>query len=75
MPHLRRSDRGAIKAERAALAARQPHGRLVTAEEMVGAVAYLASPSSGSTTGVCLAVDGGMNDLRLKSPVLIRVSS
>lgn len=56
------------EAERAALEARQPHGRLVTAEEVAGAVAYLASPSAGSTTGVCLAVDGGMNDLRVRSP-------
>ena len=32
-------------AERAALEARQPHGRLVTAEEVAGAVAYLASPA------------------------------
>ena len=46
--------------------ARQPHGRLVTAEEVAGAVAYLASPRSGSTTGVVLAVDGGMHDLRLR---------
>jgi 2-keto-3-deoxy-L-fuconate dehydrogenase len=53
-------------AERAALEARQPHGRLVTADEVAGAVAYLASPASGSTTGVCLAVDGGMTDLRLR---------
>lgn len=57
-----------VEAERAALEARQPHGRLVTADEVAGAVAYLASPSSGSTTGVCLAVDGGMNDLRLGAP-------
>ena len=34
-------------AERAALEARQPHGRLVTADEVAGAVAYLASPRSG----------------------------
>jgi NAD(P)-dependent dehydrogenase (short-subunit alcohol dehydrogenase family) len=53
-------------AERAALAARQPHGRLVSAEEVAGAVAYLASPRSGSTTGVALAVDGGMDGLRLR---------
>ena len=53
-------------AERAALEARQPHGRLVTAEEVAGAVAYLASPRSGSTTGTALAVDGGMQDLRLR---------
>ncbi len=51
-------------AERAALEARQPHGRLVSADEVAGAVAYLASPLSGSTTGVSLAVDGGMDSLR-----------
>lgn len=53
-------------AERAALNARQPHGRLVSAAEVAGAVAYLASPLSGSTTGVGLAVDGGMQELRLR---------
>ena len=53
-------------AERAALEARQPHGRLVSAEEVAHAVAYLASPTSGSTTGTSLAVDGGMHDLRLR---------
>ena len=52
-------------AERAALNARQPHGRLVTAAEVADAVAYLASPRSGSTTGASLAVDGGMDGLRL----------
>jgi NAD(P)-dependent dehydrogenase (short-subunit alcohol dehydrogenase family) len=53
-------------AERAALEARQPHGRLVSADEVAGAVAYLASPASGSTTGIALAVDGGMQNLRLR---------
>jgi NAD(P)-dependent dehydrogenase (short-subunit alcohol dehydrogenase family) len=53
-------------AERAALEARQPHGRLVSAEEVAGAVAYLASPLSGSTAGTVLAVDGGMHGLRLR---------
>ncbi|HEU0256716.1 MAG TPA: SDR family oxidoreductase [Microbacteriaceae bacterium] len=53
-------------AERAALAARQPHGRLVDPAEIADAVAYLVSPSSRSTTGVGLAVDGGMQDLRLR---------
>lgn len=52
--------------ERAALEARQPHGRLVTADEVATAVAYLASPRSGSTTGISLAVDGGMAELRLR---------
>lgn len=53
-------------AERAALCARQPHGRLVSAEEIAVTVAYLASPRAGSTTGTVVAVDGGMQDLRLR---------
>jgi 2-keto-3-deoxy-L-fuconate dehydrogenase len=53
-------------AERAALNARQPTGRLVGADEVAGAIAYLASPLSGSTTGTALAVDGGMQGLRLR---------
>jgi NAD(P)-dependent dehydrogenase (short-subunit alcohol dehydrogenase family) len=53
-------------AERAALEARQPSGRLVSAAEVAGAIAYLASPLSGSTTGTSLAVDGGMQGLRLR---------
>ena len=52
-------------AERLALNGRQPHGRLVTADEVAGAVAYLASPLSGSTTGTSIAVDGGLQALRL----------
>ncbi|ROR73087.1 SDR family NAD(P)-dependent oxidoreductase [Bogoriella caseilytica] len=55
-------------AERAALEARQPHGRLVSAEEVAAAVAYLASPDAGSTTGTSLAVDGGMDGLRVRAP-------
>ena len=53
-------------AERAALAARQPHGRLVAPEEIAEAIAYLASPRNRSTTGTSLAVDGGMQELRLR---------
>ena len=53
-------------AERAALAARQPHGRLVSADEVAHAAAHLASPLSASTTGTWLAVDGGMDRLRLR---------
>ncbi|RMB80755.1 SDR family NAD(P)-dependent oxidoreductase [Streptomyces shenzhenensis] len=53
-------------AERAALNGRQPTGRLVTAQEVAAAIAYLASPAAGSTTGTALAVDGGMAGLRLR---------
>jgi 2-keto-3-deoxy-L-fuconate dehydrogenase len=54
-------------AERTALEARQPHGRLVSADEVAQAVLYLASPHAGSTTGTSIAVDGGMAGLRLRS--------
>ena len=54
-------------AERRALEARQPFGRLLTASEVAGAVAYLASGASLATTGTILAVDGGMAGLRLRS--------
>jgi NAD(P)-dependent dehydrogenase (short-subunit alcohol dehydrogenase family) len=53
-------------AERAALDARQPHGRLVDPAEIAEAVAYLAGPRNRSTTGTSIAVDGGMHDLRLR---------
>jgi NAD(P)-dependent dehydrogenase (short-subunit alcohol dehydrogenase family) len=56
-------------AERAALVARQPHGRLVSAEEVAAAICYLAGPSAGSTTGTELMVDGGLLALRLRGPV------
>jgi 2-keto-3-deoxy-L-fuconate dehydrogenase len=48
-----------------ALRARQPTGRLVTATEVADAIAYLANPRSGSTTGTLLAVDGGLAGMRL----------
>ena len=51
----------------AALRARQPLARLVTASEVARAIVYLASPLSGSTTGTLLTVDGGMGSLRLPS--------
>jgi NAD(P)-dependent dehydrogenase (short-subunit alcohol dehydrogenase family) len=54
------------KAERAALKARQPHGRLVTGEEVAAAIGYLAGPDSGSTTGATLVVDGGLTTLRTR---------
>jgi NAD(P)-dependent dehydrogenase (short-subunit alcohol dehydrogenase family) len=57
---------GDPEAERAALAARQPSGRLVSAQEVATAIAYLASPLASATTGTALAVDGGMDGLRLR---------
>ncbi|MEG8035085.1 SDR family oxidoreductase [Sphingomonas sp. LR61] len=62
------STAGDPAAERAALEARQPHGRLVQAEEVAEAVAYLTSPLARSTTGVDLAVDGGMQALGCGPP-------
>ncbi|WP_405625266.1 SDR family oxidoreductase [Streptomyces sp. NBC_00016] len=54
------------EAERAALHARQPTGRLVTADEVAAAIVYLASPAAAGVTGTALAVDGGMQGLRLR---------
>ena len=51
--------------EAAALKARQPMGRLVTAEEVAEAICYLASPLAASTTGTLLSVDGGMATVRV----------
>ncbi|MBW4041347.1 MAG: SDR family oxidoreductase [Acidobacteria bacterium] len=48
-----------------ALRARQPLGRLVTADEVAHAIASLASPLAASTTGAVLRVDGGMTSLRV----------
>lgn len=54
------------EAERLALNARQPMGRLVSAQEVAAAIAYLAGPASASVTGTAVAVDGGMAGLRLR---------
>jgi 2-keto-3-deoxy-L-fuconate dehydrogenase len=56
-------------AERAALVARQPHGRLVDPAEVAEAIAYLASPAAGSITGTSIDVDGGLAGLRLPARV------
>ncbi|MBE1488543.1 SDR family NAD(P)-dependent oxidoreductase [Plantactinospora soyae] len=55
-------------AELTALRARQATGRLVSADEVAAAIVHLASPSAASTTGAVLAVDGGMQGLRLRPP-------
>jgi NAD(P)-dependent dehydrogenase (short-subunit alcohol dehydrogenase family) len=50
-------------AARAALIARQPIGRLGTAEEVAAAICYLASPAAGYTTGTALQIDGGTHSV------------
>lgn len=45
------------------LAARQPIGRLVTADEVAFSICFLADPRASSTTGTILDVDGGMHRL------------
>ncbi|HEX9338439.1 MAG TPA: SDR family oxidoreductase [Pseudonocardiaceae bacterium] len=53
-------------AELAALRARQPTGRLVTADEVAATICHLASPLTAAITGTAIAVDGGMQGLRLR---------
>lgn len=48
---------------RRSLEARQPIGRLVSADEVAFAICYLADPRAASTTGTILDVDGGMHRL------------
>lgn len=40
--------------------ARQPHGRLVTPEEIAAMAAYLCSDEASSVIGACMVVDGGV---------------
>ena len=54
--------------ERAAVIARQPHGRLVTSDEVAAAICYLSGPDAGSTTGADLVVDGGILGTRIPAP-------
>jgi len=48
------------EAARKAMLDRQPHGRLVTPEEIAAMAAYLASDESASVIGAVMVVDGGM---------------
>ena len=48
-----------------ALRARQPLGRLISPVEVASAIIYLANPAQASTTGTALAVDGGVQGMRL----------
>lgn len=48
------------EAARAAMRARQPHGRLVTAQEIAAMAAFLASSEAASVVGAAMMVDGGV---------------
>jgi 2-keto-3-deoxy-L-fuconate dehydrogenase len=50
-----------LEEARSAFVARQPMGRLGTAEEIAAAAVYLASDESAFTTGTTLIVDGGFS--------------
>jgi NAD(P)-dependent dehydrogenase (short-subunit alcohol dehydrogenase family) len=52
--------------ERSALEARQPHGRLISADEVADTIVYLANPLAGSTNGVTLSVDAGIQSPGLR---------
>lgn len=49
--------------ERHKLEQRQPHKRLILPEEVAESIAYLASPMAGSTNGVTLSVDAGIESV------------
>ena len=51
---------GLTDAQRQALLAQVPLGRLGTPQDVAAAVAFLASPSAGYITGTQLHVNGGM---------------
>jgi NAD(P)-dependent dehydrogenase (short-subunit alcohol dehydrogenase family) len=55
-----RAEKGNDPAYMAAVLARIPLNRLVTAEEVASAVCWLASPAAASVTGQTLAMDGGL---------------
>ena len=52
---------GSLEAARAAFVARQPLGRLGTAEEIAALAVYLASDESVFVTGQSLVIDGGIS--------------
>ncbi|MFO1143687.1 MAG: SDR family oxidoreductase [Amaricoccus sp.] len=54
---------GDYEAARKAFVARQPMGRIGTAEEMAAIAVYLASDESAFTTGTAIIADGGMSNV------------
>lgn len=57
--HDRMRATGDMEAARAAFIARQPMGRLGTAEEIAAMALYLASPAASYVTGQAFVIDGG----------------
>lgn len=57
--HQRLRDTGDYQAALRQFRARQPMGRLATAQEIAALVVYLASDESGFTTGQTHVIDGG----------------
>ena len=62
-PSLRQrlSDTGDYEAAREAFIARQPMGRIATAEEIAALVLYTASDEAAFVTGQAIAIDGGIS--------------
>lgn len=52
---------GGVEAAKAQFVARQPMGRIGTPEEIAALAVYLASDESAYTTGLAIAIDGGMS--------------
>ena len=48
-----------LNASRAALAALNANGRLITADEVAASILNLCHPLSGSINGACVTIDGG----------------
>lgn len=61
--HDRMRATGDYEAAQKAFVARQPMGRIATAEEIAALVVYLASDESGFTTGVPHVIDGGWSNV------------
>ncbi len=59
----RMRDTGDYDAARKAFVARQPMGRIATADEIAALVVYLASDESSFTTGVPHVIDGGWSNV------------
>lgn len=60
--HDRMSAGGDYEAARRAFLARQPTGKLATAEDIAGLVVFLASEESAFVTGVAHVIDGGWSN-------------